>query len=59
MDDVGLNDEERIRRLIDNWAAAVRRRDIEAILRYHSPDFVMFDVPPPFEIHGLDAYRKS
>jgi uncharacterized protein (TIGR02246 family) len=48
-----------IRGLIEAWAAAVRRRDIDAILQRHAPDFVMFDVPPPFEIRGLEGYRKS
>jgi uncharacterized protein (TIGR02246 family) len=55
----GAEDQAAIRGLIESWAAAVRRRDIEAILQNHSPDFVMFDVPPPFEIRGLEAYRKS
>jgi ketosteroid isomerase-like protein len=37
----------------------VRRRDVEAILKDHSPDFVLFDVPPPFQSRGLAAYRTS
>lgn len=53
------NDEQAIRDLIQTWAAAVQRRDIDAILQRHASDFVMFDVPPPFELRGLDAYRKS
>ena len=45
--------------MIEAWTAAVRRKDYDAILRNHTPDFVMFDVPPPFESKGLDAYRKT
>jgi uncharacterized protein (TIGR02246 family) len=48
-----------IRTLIESWTAAVRRKDIEAILRNHSSDIIMFDVPPPFQSHGIDAYRKT
>src|ERR1700761_1078518 len=48
-----------IRHLIEAWGGAGRRRDIDAILAHHAADFVMFDVPPPFEIRGLDAYRAS
>ena len=59
MTEVTQSDEAEIRDLVEAWAAAVRRRDIDAILRNHAPDFVMFDVPPPFEIHGLGAYRKT
>lgn len=48
-----------VRVVIESWAAAVRARDYDGILRNHSSDFVMFDVPPPFESVGLDEYRKT
>jgi uncharacterized protein (TIGR02246 family) len=48
-----------IRELVESWAAAVRRRDIEGILHNHSSDIVMFDVPPPFQSTGLEAYKKT
>jgi uncharacterized protein (TIGR02246 family) len=48
-----------IRELVEFWAAAVRRRDMEAILRNHSSDIVMFDVPPPFQSEGIEAYKKT
>jgi uncharacterized protein (TIGR02246 family) len=53
------NDESVVRELIENWAKAVRAKDMNAILAHHSPDFVMFDVPPPFESKGLEAYKKT
>ncbi len=52
-------DEAAVRDLIEAWAAAVRRKDYAGILQSHSPDFVMFDVPPPFKSVGLDAYKKT
>jgi ketosteroid isomerase-like protein len=51
--------EDQIRRLIENWAAAVRKGDIDAILAHHAHDIVMYDVPPPFQSVGIDAYRKT
>jgi ketosteroid isomerase-like protein len=48
-----------IRNVIESWAAAVRRKDFVGILRNHSSDIVMFDVPPPFQSMGIEAYRKS
>lgn len=48
-----------VRTLVENWAQAVRDRDIDAILAHHSQDIVMFDVPPPLQSTGLDAYRKT
>jgi uncharacterized protein (TIGR02246 family) len=59
MNDTQTSDEQQIRDLIKTWAAAVQRRDINAILQHHASDLLMFDVPPPFELRGLDAYRKS
>jgi uncharacterized protein (TIGR02246 family) len=51
--------ENEIRQLIEDWAAAVRRGDIDAVLAHHSNDIVMYDVPPPFQSVGIDAYRKT
>jgi uncharacterized protein (TIGR02246 family) len=53
------NDEVAIRNLVENWASAVRRKDMSAILVNHSPNVLMFDVPPPFESKGLEAYKKT
>jgi ketosteroid isomerase-like protein len=53
------DDEAAVRDVIEAWAAAVRRKDYAGILQNHSPNFVMFDVPPPFKSVGLDAYRKT
>jgi ketosteroid isomerase-like protein len=54
-----MNDESQIRLVIENWAAAVRNKDMDAILAYHSADMVMYDVPPPFQSVGIEAYRKT
>lgn len=48
-----------IRQLIENWAKAVRNRDLQKILAHHSDDIVMYDVPKPFQSVGIDAYRKT
>lgn len=48
-----------IQMIIENWAKAVRKHDIDGILAYHSEDIVMYDVPPPFESRGIEAYRKT
>src|SRR5882757_1097961 len=48
-----------IRAQIEAWAAAVRARDMAGILRKHSADMVMFDVPPPLHLRGIAAYEAS
>jgi len=54
-----MTNEEQIRQLIENWTAAIKRKDISNILAHHSDDVIMFDVPPPFQSVGIDAYRKT
>ena len=54
-----MSDADDVRAVIDQWTAAVRRRDMAGILENHSSDFVMFDVPPPFQSRGMAAYRKT
>jgi uncharacterized protein (TIGR02246 family) len=57
---VSIHEEEvQIRQLVEDWAAAVRRVDIEAILAHHADDMIMFDVPPPFQSVGIEAYRET
>lgn len=52
--------EQLINGIIDNWAKAVRAKDIPAILAHHSPDILLFDVPEPLvQSKGIDAYRVS
>jgi ketosteroid isomerase-like protein len=52
-------DEAAIRELVERWARAVRDKNLEGILAYHSTDMLMFDVPPPLESKGIEAYRKT
>lgn len=55
-----MSDEEQIQRLIEGWADAVHRGDLEGVLADHADDIVMFDVPPPYEgVRGVDAYRET
>ena len=48
-----------IRTLIERWANAVQRQDVEGVVAHHAGDMLMFDVPPPNELRGIDAYRDS
>src|SRR5215471_9575544 len=52
-------DEAVIRELVENWARAVRAKDLDGILANHSIDILMFDVPPPMQSKGIEAYRKT
>jgi ketosteroid isomerase-like protein len=45
--------------LVENWAAAVRAKDLEGALAHHTDAIVMFDVPLPLQSRGIDEYRKT
>lgn len=53
------NDETEIRDLIARWSKAVRDENLAAIRADHDPNMLMFDVPPPFLVRGLDAYMAT
>jgi len=48
-----------IRGLLESWAEAVRAKDYSGILARHSADILMFDLPPPMESKGIEAYRET
>jgi ketosteroid isomerase-like protein len=53
------SNEFQINKLIENWAKAVRAKDIDKVIAHHSPDILLFDVPEPLQSKGIDAYRLS
>lgn len=52
-------DEAAIRELVESWARAVRAKDLDGVLANHATNVLMFDVPPPLESKGIEAYRKT
>jgi ketosteroid isomerase-like protein len=52
-------EETQIKALLEAWADAVRRHDVPAILAHHKPDMVMFDLPPPLQCKGIEAYEQT
>jgi uncharacterized protein (TIGR02246 family) len=48
-----------VRNVVEGWARAVRARDIDAVVRHHASDLLMFDVVGPVRLQGLDAYRRT
>ena len=52
-------DADLVRGVIDEWEAAVQRRDMAGTLAHHVPDILMFDVPEPIQARGLAEYRET
>lgn len=57
--DDNTKDEVVIRNLVENWASSVRRKDLSGILRNHSSSILIFDVPPPLQSKGIEAYKRT
>ena len=53
--------EQAIRELYARWAAAFDAKDTAAIMKFYSPgeNLVVFDVIPPLQYQGADAYKKD
>jgi uncharacterized protein (TIGR02246 family) len=54
-----LKDEAEIHELIERWLRAIRTENLDGILADHSSEILMFDLPGPVQLKGIDAYRKS
>jgi ketosteroid isomerase-like protein len=52
------SDEEQIRQQIENFVKAFRTRDVNLMMSLYAPGFVAFDIVPPLQCEGKDAYRK-
>ncbi len=48
-----------IRRLLEDWANAIRDKDIDLVMACYAPDIVAFDMIPPLRYEGKEAYRKN
>jgi uncharacterized protein (TIGR02246 family) len=53
-----IDEEVRIRNLIEDWAKAVRASDIERIMAIYAPDVLSFDAIAQLQFKGHEAYRK-
>jgi uncharacterized protein (TIGR02246 family) len=52
-------DDTQIRERLDTLVQALRAKDIDALMAHYAPDNVTFDLRPPTQVHGADAYRKN
>ncbi len=51
--------EAQIRALLHQWAEATRTGRQDEVLARHAPDVLVYDVLPPLQYDGADAYRRS
>ncbi|GHO60299.1 YybH family protein [Ktedonobacter robiniae] len=52
------NDEAEIKRAIEHYVEALRAKDLDGVMAIYAPELVSFDIVPPLQYVGADAYRK-
>lgn len=53
------DDEAQIKRVIEEGREAIRAKNLDRVMSMYAPDLVSFDVVPPLQYVGADAYRKQ
>ena len=53
------SDKAQIKALEQHIADGANARDVDAIVRNYAPDVLVFDIVPPREYKGADAFRKD
>jgi ketosteroid isomerase-like protein len=48
-----------IRSRIEALAQALRDKDVDTLMTHYAPENVTFDLQPPLQVNGSDAYRKN
>ncbi len=50
-------DEAELRGLMDKWSRALEAKDLGGLTAGYASDILLFDVKPPYQVAGLEAYR--
>src|SRR5579859_1156716 len=53
------NDEAAIKTVIEDGVEAIRAKDLDGVMSMYAPELVSFDIVPPLQYVGTDAYRKQ
>lgn len=55
----GNTDEGGVKAVIDQWSTAFSARDVNGVMAVYAPDVIAYDIVPPLQYTGKDAYRKD
>jgi len=48
-----------VRQRVEDWARAIRAKDIDRIMSLYAPNIVSFDIVPPLRYVGADGKRRA
>jgi len=52
-------DEAQLRQLITDQMSAIGAKDLDRLMNHYAADVVIFDVKPPFQTTGAEAWRQT
>jgi ketosteroid isomerase-like protein len=53
------DNEAQIRHRIESWARALRTKKLDELMSHYAQDILVFDLAPPLQYVGIDAYRSN
>ncbi|WP_201386905.1 nuclear transport factor 2 family protein [Ktedonobacter sp. SOSP1-85] len=59
VEDNKKNDEAEIKKVIEGFVEALRAKNLDGVMSMYAPELVSFDIVPPLQYVGTDAYRKQ
>jgi uncharacterized protein (TIGR02246 family) len=51
--------ETQIRQRVEDWAKAIRAKDLDGVMSLYAPNIVSFDLDPPLRYAGTDNKRQA
>jgi len=52
-------DEARIRQILEHWRVAFEKKDVAGVMSVYARDVVAYDIVPPLQYVGYEAYRRD
>jgi uncharacterized protein (TIGR02246 family) len=53
------SDQARIRQILEHWRVAFEKKDVAAVMSIYSHDVIAYDIVPPLQYVGYEAYRRD
>jgi len=53
------NENESVKQILDEWFSDIQNQNLDGVIKNHSDNIVIFDVPKPLLSKGLEEYKKT
>ncbi len=53
------NENESVKQILDEWFSDIQNQNLDGVIKNHTDNIVIFDVPKPLQSKGLEDYKKT